>query len=89
MIAAEEFGMTSQNIGSFADSPNPDVQRFLGRTGDLGRAMGMENDWAARIVAQVGNFGELWGRNITPLGVPRGPNELWTRGGLHYAPPFR
>jgi general L-amino acid transport system substrate-binding protein len=89
LLAAEEFGITKQNIDQFASNPNPEVQRFLGRTGDLGRAMGLENDWTARIVAQVGNFGELWERNVTPLGVPRGPNALWTRGGLHYAPPFR
>ena len=89
LLAAEEFGINKQNIDQFASNPNPEVQRFLGRTGDLGRAMGLENDWAARIVAQVGNFGELWERNVTPLGVPRGANALWTRGGLHYAPPLR
>ncbi len=89
MVAAEEFGMTSRNIERFAGSPNPDVQRFMGRTGDLGSAMGLENNWAARVVAQVGNFGEAWERNITPIGVPRGVNALWTRGGLQYEPPLR
>ncbi|WP_426958482.1 amino acid ABC transporter substrate-binding protein [Muricoccus radiodurans] len=89
MLTAEELGITSVNIATFESSANPDVQRFLGRTGDLGRQMGVNNDWAAQIVRQVGNFGESWERNITPLGVPRGINNLWTRGGLHYAPPMR
>jgi general L-amino acid transport system substrate-binding protein len=89
LLTAEEFGITQANIDSFANSTNPDVQRFLGRTGDLGRMMGVENDFAARIVRQVGNFGELWERSVTPLGTPRGVNELWTRGGLMYAPPMR
>ena len=55
----------------------------MGRTGDLGSAMGLDNDWAARVVAQVGNFGEAWERNITPIGVPRGVNAFWTRRRLH------
>ncbi len=89
MITAEEFGITSQNIDSFMSSSNPDIQRFLGRSGELGRYLGLENDWTVRIIRQVGNFSESWERNITPLGVPRGINALWTRGGLQYAPPFR
>ena len=89
VLTAEELGITQSNIDSFANSPNPDVQRFLGRSGDLGRMMGLENDWAVRVVRAVGNFGELWERNVTPLGTPRGVNELWTRGGLQYAPPMR
>jgi len=89
LLTAEEFGITSQNIGQFADSNNPDVQRFMGRTGDLGRMLGLENDWAVKVVRQLGNFGEMWERNITPLGVQRGPNQLWNRGGLQYAPPMR
>jgi general L-amino acid transport system substrate-binding protein len=88
-VTAEELGITSQNIASFADSNNPDVQRFMGRTGDLGRMLGVNNDWAVQIVRQVGNFAEMWERNITPLGVPRGVNALWTQGGLQYAPPMR
>jgi general L-amino acid transport system substrate-binding protein len=89
MVAAEEMGITSQNIDSFADSQNPDVQRFLGRTGDFGKALGLDNDWAVRIIKQVGNFSESWERNITPIGIPRGINALWTKGGLQYAPPIR
>ncbi len=88
-LTAEELGITSANIESFANSTNPDVQRFMGRTGDLGRMMGVNNDWAVQVVRQVGNFEEVWERNITPLGVPRGINGLWTKGGLQYAPPMR
>jgi general L-amino acid transport system substrate-binding protein len=89
MVSAEELGITSQNIGEFANSTNPDVQRLLGKSGDFGRAMGVDNEWAVRIIRQVGNFGEAWERNITPIGVPRGINNLWTKGGLQYAPPIR
>jgi general L-amino acid transport system substrate-binding protein len=89
MVTAEELGITSTNIETFTNSPNPDVQRFLGRTGDLGRMMGLENDWAVRVVRAVGNFSEVWERNMTPIGFPRGVNNLWTNGGLQYAPPMR
>ncbi len=89
MISAEELGITSANLAEMERSPNPEVQRFLGRTGDLGRQMGLNNDWAAQIVRQVGSLGESWSRNIAPLGVARGINDLWTRGGLQYAPPMR
>jgi general L-amino acid transport system substrate-binding protein len=89
MLTAEEHGITSGNVDQHLNSRNPDVQRLLGRSGDFGRAMGLDNDWAVRIIRQVGNFGESWERNITPIGVPRGINNLWTRGGLHYAPPIR
>ncbi|WBV42503.1 amino acid ABC transporter substrate-binding protein [Pseudoroseomonas cervicalis] len=88
-VTAEELGITSQNLASFADSPNPDVQRFMGRSGDLGKMLGLQPDWAVQITRQVGNFGEMWERNITPLGVQRGINRLWTQGGLQYAPPMR
>ncbi|WP_237215359.1 amino acid ABC transporter substrate-binding protein [Falsiroseomonas oryziterrae] len=89
MIAAEEMGLTSANIDARASASDPDVQRFVGTTGDLGRALGLDNRWAAEIVKQVGNYGELWERNITPIGVERSINNLWTNGGLHYAPPMR
>ena len=88
-VTAEELGINSTNIDSFATSTNPDVQRFMGRSGDLGRMLGLSNDWAVNIVRQVGNFEEAWNRNITPLGVPRGINALWNEGGLQYAPPMR
>ena len=89
MVTAEELGITSANIDSFTNNPNPDVQRFLGRTGDLGQAMNMNNDWSAQIVRQVGNFAEVWDRNLAPLGLQRGLNNLWNKGGLQYAPPLR
>ncbi|MBR0670920.1 amino acid ABC transporter substrate-binding protein [Roseomonas soli] len=89
-IAAEELGLNSGNIEEVArTTTNPDIQRFVGRTGDLGRSMGLENDWAVRIIRQVGNYGEMYERNITPIGIPRGVNNLWNNGGLHYAPPIR
>jgi general L-amino acid transport system substrate-binding protein len=89
LVTAEELGINQNNIETFANSTNPDVQRFLGRTGDLGRMMGLENDWAVRVVRAVGNFEEVWDRNLTPIGFPRGVNNLWTKGGLQYAPPMR
>lgn len=89
MLTAEELGVTSGNVDAAAASTNPDVQRLLGRTGDLGQGLGLDNAWAARIVSQVGNYGEVWERNITPIGIERGVNALWTRGGLQYAPPMR
>ncbi|MFC3126776.1 amino acid ABC transporter substrate-binding protein [Pseudoroseomonas globiformis] len=88
-VTAEELGITAQNVDSFADNSNPDVQRFMGKSGDLGKMLGLSPDWAVQVVKGVGNFGEMWDRNITPLGVPRGLNNLWNKGGLQYAPPMR
>jgi general L-amino acid transport system substrate-binding protein len=89
MITAEEKGITSQNIDSFADSKDPDIRRLLGMEGDMGKALGVDNKWAYNVIKQVGNFGEMWDRNITPMGVPRSINNIWTKGGLQYAPPIR
>jgi general L-amino acid transport system substrate-binding protein len=89
LITAEEFGITAANIDSFANSTNPDIQRFLGRTGDLGQMLGLPNNWVINVIKAVGNFGEIWERNMTPIGFPRGPNNLWNNGGLQYAPPMR
>ncbi len=89
LLTAEEFGITQANLGTFTDSTNRDVQRFLGRSGDLGRQLGLDNAWAVNIVRAVGNFGEMWERSVTPTGMPRGVNRLWNRGGLMYAPPMR
>ncbi|MEY3731165.1 MAG: hypothetical protein RLZZ57_1921 [Pseudomonadota bacterium] len=89
-IAAEELGVTSQNVEELArTSTNPDIQRLLGRTGDLGKSLGVDNDWAVKIIRQVGNYGEMYERSIIPIGIPRGVNNLWNNGGLHYAPPVR
>jgi general L-amino acid transport system substrate-binding protein len=89
MLTAEEMGLTSANVDSRMNDPNPEVQRLLGKSGELGRMLGVNADWAYQIIKQVGNFGESWQRNIVPLGIARGPNELWTKGGLQYSPPFR
>jgi general L-amino acid transport system substrate-binding protein len=89
LLTAEELGITQANVGSFADSTNPDIQRFIGKTGDLGQMLGLAPDWAVKVVRAVGNYGELWERHITPMGLPRGINNLWTHGGLQYAPPMR
>ena len=93
MIEAEENGVTSVNVDKMlADSPNPTVQRLLGKTGDLGKLMGIDNNWAYNIVKQVGNYGESYERTVgkgSGLKLDRGPNALWTDGGLMYAIPFR
>jgi general L-amino acid transport system substrate-binding protein len=90
LVTAEELGVTSQNIGQMANDPRPDVQRLVGRTGDLGRMLGVDNAFMVNIVTRIGNYGQIFERNLTPIGVQRGPNALWTTpGGLQYAPPFR
>jgi general L-amino acid transport system substrate-binding protein len=88
-LTAEEEGVTSKNIDSFANTTNPDIRRLLGMEGDLGKAMGLDNKWAYYVIKEVGNFGEMWDADITPLGIPRGINNLWNKGGLQYAPPIR
>ena len=90
LIQAEEFGITQENLSSFENSDDPSIKRFLGIEGNLGEDMGLPNDFAARIIKHVGNYGEIYQRNIgEPLGLERGPNKLWTDGGLMYSPPFR
>jgi general L-amino acid transport system substrate-binding protein len=89
MITAEEKGITSKNIDSFMDSKDPDIRRLLGVEGDMGKALGIDPKWAYNVIKQVGNYGEVWDRDITPMGVPRGINNIWTKGGLQYAPPIR
>ncbi len=88
-MTAEEDGVTSKNVDSFATSTNPDIRRLLGMDGDLGKALGLDNKWAYNVIKLVGNTGEVWDKTITPLGVPRGINGLWNKGGLMYAPPMR
>ncbi|MCC7251348.1 MAG: amino acid ABC transporter substrate-binding protein [Hyphomicrobium sp.] len=92
LIAAEELGITSQNAEALRASPNVDVRRFLGVEADLGQAMGLKREWSFELVRQVGNYGELFERNIglkSPLALERGVNNLWTRGGLMSAGPLR
>jgi general L-amino acid transport system substrate-binding protein len=88
-VAAEELGITSKNIGTFGSSTDPDVKRLLGIDGDLGPSMGLDKKWAADVIAQVGNFGEMWERAFASSGMPRGPNRLAADGGLLYSYPMR
>jgi general L-amino acid transport system substrate-binding protein len=88
-LTAEELGVNSGNVDQHMTSTVPDVRRLLGLEGDMGKALGLDNKWAYNVVKQVGNYGEIWDRNIAVLGVPRGVNNLWTKGGLQYAPPMR
>jgi len=89
MIDAEELGLTSKTIDRQEKSANPVVQRFAGASGEFGRMLGIDKRWAYNIIKQVGNYGESFERNLTPLGVARGVNKLWNQGGLMYAPPLR
>ncbi len=89
MTTAEEDGVTSKNVDGFASTTNPDIRRLLGMEGDLGKALGVDNKWAYNVVKQVGNYAEVWDRDIAPLGIPRGENNLWNKGGLMYPPPIR
>lgn len=90
---AEEFGITSENMeADFMASENPDIRRFLGTEGELGAALGLENDFVQRVIRGVGNYAEIYDRNLgpeTPFNLPRGLNTLYTEGGLLYSPPFR
>jgi general L-amino acid transport system substrate-binding protein len=97
-IAAEELGITSKNITQQQAGTNPEISRFLGipskdgKSSNLGMNMGLSNDFNARVVKSVGNYGEIYDRNLgaaTKLNIDRGLNKLWTNGGLMYAPPFR
>jgi general L-amino acid transport system substrate-binding protein len=85
---AEEHGITQANVSTF-ETKNPEIQRFLGQTGDMGEKLGLSKEWASQIIAAVGNYSEIFERNLTPLGLPRGVNKPWTQGGLLYAMPFR
>jgi general L-amino acid transport system substrate-binding protein len=92
LIQAEEFGITSKNVDEMLKSQDPEIQRFLGVTPGLGKALGLDEKWAYNMIKQVGNYGEIFERNVgknTPLGLERGLNALWTNGGLMYALPLR
>ncbi len=92
-IAAEEKGVTQANVEEMRDkSEDPEVQRMLGKTGSLWADLGLDQDAPVRILKAVGNYGEIFDRNLgpkTPLHMDRGLNNQWTKGGLMYAPPFR
>ncbi len=92
MINAEELGVTSQNIDEALKSKKPDVMRLVGTEGAYGEELGLTRDWAARIIRHVGNYGEVYDRNVgegSKLKIPRGLNQLWSAGGIQYAPPIR
>ena len=92
LIAAEELGITSKNIDQMVKSKDPKIQRFLGVTAGNGKALGIDEKWAYNIIKQIGNYGEVFERNVgvnTPLKLQRGLNEQWQKGGLMYAPPFK
>lgn len=95
LVQAEEFGITSKNIDRFMMSKNPAISRFLGDSTGIQRAnkaMGLDNKWAVRVIRQIGNYGEVFDRNIGPktaIGLQRGLNAQWNKGGLQYSAPFR
>jgi general L-amino acid transport system substrate-binding protein len=92
MIAAEERGVSSANVSEMAASDDPEIGRLLGTSPGNGPALGLDEEWARHVIAEVGNYGEVFERNLgmsTPLAMERGLNALWTRGGLLFAPPLR
>lgn len=90
LIEAEEYGVTSANVDKLkAESKDPQIQRIVGTSGDVGKGLGFDNDWLVRVLKSVGNYGEMYTRNIGPLGIERGQNALWKDDGLMYAPPIR
>jgi general L-amino acid transport system substrate-binding protein len=88
-VAAEDLGVNSTNVDSFAATTNPAIKRLLGMDGDLGKALGLDNKWAAQAIRQVGNYGEMYDRSILVMGLQRGQNALMSKGGLQFAPPLR
>ncbi len=92
MIGAEEKGITSANVDDMAKSDDPEVKRMLGTSPGMGKALHLDDRWAYAVIKQVGNYGEVFERNVgarSPLKLARGLNALWTQGGLMYAMPFR
>jgi general L-amino acid transport system substrate-binding protein len=92
MLDGEELGLTQKNIDQQMSSTNPEIKRFVGTEGYFGEQLGLPKDWAVQIIKQVGNYGEIFDRNVgmgSPLKIERGKNALWKDGGLQYAPPVR
>ncbi len=92
LVNAEDLGITQKNVDEMKTSTNPEVMRFVGKEGDFGVGIALSNDWAAQIIKHVGNYGEIFERNLgegTKLKIARGKNALWSKGGLQYAPPIR
>ena len=92
LLEAEEQGVTQANVDEMLGSDNPTIRRLLGVEGDFGTPLGLTKDWAYQAIKGVGNYGEMFERNVgtgSSLNLPRGLNALWTDGGLQYAPPIR
>ena len=93
IVIAEEKGLTQGNVARMANSTkDPEVQRLLGKTGSVAKDLGLDSDWAIKAIKAVGNYGEVFERNVgrnTPLALARGLNQLWSKGGILYAPPVR
>jgi len=91
-INAEELGITQKNVDDMAKSDKPELKRVFGADGNLGETLGLTKDWVYRIVKATGNYGEMFDRNVgagSKLGIARGLNQLWSKGGIQYAPPIR
>ena len=92
LVNAEELGISSLNAAEARASRKPDVRRFVGAEGGLGKMLGLDDAWALRAVTAAGNYSEIYERNLgvkSRLGIPRGLNQLWSMGGVLYAPPLR
>jgi general L-amino acid transport system substrate-binding protein len=92
LLNAEELGVTQKNVDEMVNSANPEIKRLLGKEGDFGKGLGLENDWVVKIIKTTGNYGEIFERNVgsgSRLKFERGLNRLWNQGGLQYAPPIR
>ncbi|MGE0172302.1 MAG: amino acid ABC transporter substrate-binding protein [Oligoflexales bacterium] len=92
LVEAEELGVTSKNVDKMTKSDNPSVKRLLGSEGEMGKTLGLDKDWAYRIIKQIGNYGEIFDKNLgsqSTLKIARGQNELWNKGGLQYPMPIR
>ena len=92
LLNAEELGINQKNVDQMLTSTNPEIRRLLGVEGDFGKGLGVDNDWVVRIVKNVGNYAEIYDRNLgagSPIKIDRGINKLWNAGGLQYAPPVR
>ena len=92
MLNAEELGVSSKTLDEALKSKQPEIRRMLGVEGTHGEQLGLTRDWVVRIVRHVGNYGEMFERNVgtsSKLGISRGLNRLWTKGGIQYAPPIR
>lgn len=89
LLAAEQLGVTAATADTQASAADPDIRRLLGTEGAVGGSMGLDPHWAANAIKAVGNYGEMWERDVAPTGLPRGLNRLWNKGGLMFSPPLR